>query len=490
MVEIKRKSMTSYAKRSVLLNDVVYDGEYFTMLFSEGQFPNAERWRALCDDVFHAEPQTRSSRHAEVARQFRVIKGGLVETPNKGDRAPSTYPHRSGEQSLVEPHQIIGTKIPRLVLLPPIHQSDRRETGYIVDALIDDITIGLCTLRNVSVIAPYSASRIGKKSADRNSFFQHHSVKYVLESRVAPERLFAQLIFVDNNEIIWADSFSLDNRALLEDRRLISGRIALSISDEIQHNESMHSTLDGNAAAYLHYLLGRRFLDKPSLPNVRRARKEARAALQSSSDFSAALSLMARTYHMEWLLTSRSDPELLKAAGSFASQAITARSDSSDGYRELGAARLFMGAFDESMEAMDLAERLAPHYADVIAEYAGALVCCSKPELALQKIERATDLNPLSPDPYLWTAATANYALGRFDVALEWIGRMADPTGADGLSAASWAMLGNGDKAAIHVRRVREARNRSNADNWLSAISPREQWHLDLCREGLMRAGL
>jgi len=172
-----------------------------------------------------------------------------------------------------------------------------------------------------------------------------------------------------------------------------------------------------------------------------------------------------------------------------AKRAGQTRSDFADAYRELGVARLLKGQFDESAEAMELAETCGPHYADVIADYADTLVHCSLPAMALQKIERAIELNPLSPDTYLWTAAGASYALADFNGALDYIGQMADPSLADRLSAASWAMLDNQEKARLHVRRFREANPDFDVDRWLSAVPSKEQWHKDLYREGLKKAG-
>ena len=386
-----------------------------------------------------------------------------------------------------------GSAIPRLVLLAPVNQSDRPDAGLLAGSLIEDITIGFCAFNSVQVIAPHSAVQIGAQIHDPDAFFERHSVNYILETRVMRVgedlTMFAQLVFYNDSRIVWAERFSLNNLDLIRERRTIARRIALSVSGEIERNESTRSYIELNAIAYHRYLIGRRHMNKLTLPNMRRARKEMKGSLTATADFAPALSSIARTYSKEWLLTARGDIELLKSAEAFASRAIKARSDMSDGYREFGIAKLLQGAFDESTEAMELAEILGPHYADVLADYADTLVHCSRPSMALQKIERAIELNPLSPDPYLWTAAGANYALGQFDASLDYIDQMADPSLADRLSAANWAMLGHREKASFHVRRVREANPDFDVDRWLAAVPTKEQWHRDLYRDGLKRAG-
>lgn len=136
-----------------------------------------------------------------------------------------------------------------------------------------------------------------------------------------------------------------------------------------------------------------------------------------------------------------------------------------------------------------MSETLSPHYADIIADHADTLVHFSRPDLALQKIERAIQLNPMSPDSYLWTAAGASYCLGNFLGALSYIDEMEDSDLADRLSAASWAMLDNDEKAKFFVHRAREANPQFDVDKWLAVVPLKEQWQKDIYREGLKKAG-
>jgi TolB-like protein/DNA-binding SARP family transcriptional activator len=384
-------------------------------------------------------------------------------------------------------------KIPRLVLLPPGNYSRNSGAAMIAASLIEDITIGFCALNSLQVIAPYTAVQISRQNEDPLVTFERHDIAYILDTRLSGQdgeiSLFSQLIEFASSEIVWAERFSLELSSLVRQRRDISRRIALSVASQIERHEMTRSHFEENPTAYHRYLMGRRYLNRLTLPNLRRARKELKTSLEESENFAPALSSIARTYSKEWLLTARGDVDLLKSAEKFAMQAIAARHNMADGYRELGVAKVLQGAIDESVEALELAETLSPHYADVIADHADTLVHFSRPGLALQKIERAIELNPLSPDSYLWTASGASYCLGHFEGALGYIDRMADPTLVDRLSAASWAMLGNGEKARFFVRRARETNPDFDVDKWLSVVPLKEQWQKDIYREGLKKAG-
>ncbi|MBB3543266.1 DNA-binding SARP family transcriptional activator/TolB-like protein/Tfp pilus assembly protein PilF [Rhizobium sp. BK176] len=440
--------------------------------------------------ILNAEEYVASLRKDVERRQISLsLKSSRLRSD--GDVLTSSTQPAGPSDDVTSASEDVVAAVPRLMLLPPRSQSVQSTAWQLAGSLIEDITIGFCAFDSVQVIAPYSAAQVGKDARTQSDFCARHRVNYVLDTSTSGDTddatLFVQLIYFDQHQVIWAERFSLHHMALAKDRRAVTRQVALSVCREIERYESLRDNL--SPVAYHRYLVGRRHLVRLTLPNLRRARAEMKAALNVSPNFAPALSSMARTYSKEWLLTARGDIELLNTAETLAKQAGRTRSDFADAYRELGVARLLKGQFDESAEAMELAETCGPHYADVIADYADTLVHCSLPAMALQKIERAIELNPLSPDTYLWTAAGASYALADFNRALDYIGQMADPTLADRLSAASWAMLDNQEKARLHVRRFREANPDFDVDRWLSAVPSKEQWHKDLYREGLKKAG-
>jgi TolB-like protein/DNA-binding SARP family transcriptional activator len=384
--------------------------------------------------------------------------------------------------------------IPRLALLPPTNVHRDPMVAMVASSLIEDITIGFCALNSLEVIAPHTAVRIGKTSEDKTDVLERYDITYVLDTRLSgidneDLSLFVQLVYSASSEIVWAERYSLNKLELISRRRDILRQITLSVAGRIESHQVARPYFERSAAAYHRYLVGRHHLNRLTLPNLRRSRKELKGALQEDANFAPALSSLARTFSKEWLLTARGDLHLLETAAEFATRAIEARRDFADGYRELGVAKLLMGSIDESVEALEVSETLSPHYADIIADHADTLNHFSRPDLALQKLERAIELNPLSPDSYLWTAAGASYSLGNFEGALGYIDKMVDGDLADRLSAASWAMLGNEKKSRFFVRRALEANPQFDIDKWLAIIPFKEQWQKDIYREGLKKAG-
>jgi DNA-binding SARP family transcriptional activator/tetratricopeptide (TPR) repeat protein len=378
--------------------------------------------------------------------------------------------------------------LPRVALLPPETPSDAQKGGSIANGLIEDLTIGLCTSRSVSVVAPYTAEKI-RASNDKASLLQHHNVIYALDTKRTEDFLFAQLIFMPTDEVIWATRFRLDPSSATAHRLVISEAIHQAIVGRMQANVTPTDAFRANPEAYFAYLRGLQHLSSLTLPNLRRARAHFKEALTHQKGFSVALAGISKTLSMEWVLTARGDDELLAQAERLAGLAITEDGNCAGAFKELGVSQLYRRKIDESLFALGEAEKLSPHYADVLCSHADSLTHGSNPKAALEKVSSAISLNPLSPDTYFWTAAGANYFLQDYREALNQIERMRDPAPASRLAAACWGMLGETKKARAYKNRALSDNPDFNLERWLAMIPHKEAWQTELYREGLMKAG-
>lgn len=434
--------------------------------------------------IFDAEGEVEHFRQIFAQRAALLASWSAQREYASEIRAGDTIPRHEGTSAARA-----RVKIP-LLLLP---STEGQGKNYDASSLVNDITIGFCALDSLQIADRYTAVRVGRAGERAVATFDQWDRSYILEMRLSLRDngplLFSQLVDAASDEIIWAERISLGQSSPGEHRQAVARHIVLSLAGQIERREMMRSHFEENPAAYQRYLAGKRYIERLSVADLQRARGELEMALRTGGHFAPALSSMARTYSKEWVLTFGGDAALLDEAESYAMQAIAARRDIADGYRELGMTKVFRKASDESIEALKLAEALNPGHAGIIADHAEALLHASRPDLALTKIESAIALNPVSPDTYLWTASVASYTLGRFEAALDYIGRMANARLADRISAASWAMLGHEEKAGFFVRRVQRTSPDFDVDRWLSVVPFKEQWQRDIYREGLRRAG-
>ncbi len=415
----------------------------------------------------------------------RVSRGPLLEVASIKAMLP---PGAFAREMPVEGSALDMAPMPRVALLPPAAFGSDPMLHAVSVAVIEDITIGLCSLRSMSVVAPYTAERI-REAVDKAAFLEKHGVTYALDCHMSDWGLFTQLIFLPSDQIVWAERFPISPVGLLQQREQIAYHIALEVTHRVETGRREHLDYLAHPEAYYAYLAGLRNLSGLGLPEVRRARRDFREALKHKQDFAPALSGMARTFVNEWLLTARADEELLSTAEQHAKDAIESNDRLPAAHREVGVVMLYRGDLEESLAALDRAEQLSPHYADVLYSHADTLVHASRPAKALDKLGKALSLNPLAPDAYLWSAAGASYFLGQYEECIGFVQRMKDKTPADRIVAASWAMLGDRKKARQHRMRASKANPTFDLDKWLAVIPFKEQWQKDLYREGLKKAG-
>jgi DNA-binding SARP family transcriptional activator/tetratricopeptide (TPR) repeat protein len=377
--------------------------------------------------------------------------------------------------------------LPRLVLLPPT--SKHADAGLaLANALIEDVTIELCALRNISIVAPHTAGQI-RRDSEKAAVVARHSISYLLDTRLSEEGLFAQLVYFPSDEIIWANRFVMTPDILPRQRRLIAQQLTLAVASELAENEEERLRFEANPQAYHAYLAGSSLMSKLTLPHIRRARKAFKQSLSHKADFSPSFTGLARTFTSEWLVTAQGNNELLHLAEQNALRAIERDPSSAAGHRELGVTKLYLGDVDASVAALHLAEELSPHFADVIYSHADTLVHASRPGDALAKITKAIALNPIAPDAYLWCAAGASFFLEQYEQAIAYVEAMKDKAPAHRIAAASCAMIGDRKRALFHRQRAESINPVFDVEKWLAIVPFKEHWQKELYREGLLRAG-
>lgn len=409
-------------------------------------------------------------------------------------RSPESRQERAAVNSAAdmsaaaEPMRSAG--VPKLaILMPPPVPNEAHATAC---ALIDDVTIGLCRFKGLTVVAPHTAWQLAEEAKQQDAF-QRFNLDYVAESRLHPlgtEAVLAvKLYSARSREIIWAEHFSFTPASSAQQYRELSLRIMLSLTSRVERAELARYDLAQHPTAYHWYLVGRQSLTALDLPSARRARQAFKTAVSLAPDFVPAISGLARTYQIEWLLLARGDGGLLAEAGRLAARAIELDENDARGYRERGVCHLYARHYDACLEAYARAEDLNPQHADLIADHADALVHASAPDAALVKITQAIELNPLAPDSYWWTAGGANYLVGNYQASIEAISRMQNRTPALQLQAASHAMLGERAAAAECVEQAREVHPEFSIAKWLTIVPFKDERHIRHYEEGLRLAG-
>jgi DNA-binding SARP family transcriptional activator len=417
---------------------------------------------------------------------------GPAALPSRETVHADVLADNSGPDSEATPLPIsLRSGAPRITILPPTTVGGQDYAHQLAASLIEDVTIGLCRFKSLSVIAPHTAwelSQNGKKALLR-SLRIDYAVETQLQTRDGELQLIVKLVSAVSRDILWIEHYTFSRENMARQYRELSVQIVSVLVDTVERIELVKYSVDQDPTAYHLYLTGQKLLRTLDLPSVRKARRVFKASIGSSADFVPAISGLAHTFHIEWLLMARGDNELLMEAEHLARRSLEIDPDDARGYRDLGLCKIYAGRFDESLEAFSHAERRNGQYADLLVDYADALQHSCEPSAALEKINRAIALNPLGPDRYWWTAGGASFHLQRYRDAIDAMSHMQDPSPAFRLLAASWAMLGERQKAAEYVRKATEIHPDFSVNGWLSILPIRDPAFAQHYEQGLREAG-
>ncbi|MBZ9656836.1 BTAD domain-containing putative transcriptional regulator [Phyllobacterium lublinensis] len=397
--------------------------------------------------------------------------------PVQGSGVEIQMPRGMRAENQIEQNKQAG--LPRvMVLYMPHNAADPME--QLAASLVDDITIGLCRLRTLSVVAPYTSTRVVAESSIDSfpGLSDQFGVNYAVDSKIVRRDGFCflsvKLVDVATQEIVWAEKQKFDYVLPEQQYRQLSIRIILSVVSVIEKTElDRYNKLFQDPNAYYWYLVGKREIDKFDLPKLRQARQSFKNALTASPDFVPALSGIARTMQKEWLMLARSEKDILLEGEQVAKRAAPADPDDERPLRELGTISMYLGKFEDSLEYFDQGESINPQHADLLADYADALTHYGWLDQAVEKINQAIAHNPLAPDYYYWVGGGALHNLERHSEALALLQQMQNPRAAARLIAACWAMLGEREKATEYRQYALEDNPTFKIDDWIKGLGVR-----------------
>ncbi len=437
-----------------------------------------ERMRRRFRSELKSEPD------AETVELVAVLRRTVAANVGQQPGVRGTEAERDTGTSCAEGFSVA----PRLCLLMPDGAWAEPAHAGLAEALVEDVTFGLCRLRSIAVIAPHSAMQVSARTSS-DLFGARYVGETSIRSFAGRTRLAVRLIRTSDRLTLWGDEYDLLAGQPEQHHRELTRSIVDALASGVERAELSRFEAAPRPDAYHLYLLGRQHLRALGLPEVRRARKAFAQAADRAPAFVPALNGICRTLILEWLLLARPDQVLLRQALSIASRAIEMDPFSGEALRELASATLFLGDFGEAADGFARAERLAPHHADILAEHANALAHCSEMMPALRRIEQAIELNPLPPDDYLWTAGGALFFLEDYEGALSQLGRMKRPEPAFRLKAACLAKAGRRDEAAVFATMALEDQPNFRIDEWIATIPLRSKRHVAHYASALSEAG-
>ncbi len=294
----------------------------------------------------------------------------------------------------------------RLLVLPFANLSQDPGQEFYSDGLAEEMIteLGKLAPAKLGVIAHTSSAQYKQRRKSIAEIRKELNVDYVLEGGVRRDaqrvHVTAQLIKAKDQTQVWAASYDRPVDQAFQLEREIASAIgqSLALNPSLRADEWAAHVVTRSLDAHDAYLRGRFQMNLMTLEGIRKARAYFEQALQSDSQFALAYAAIAETYTLEPWSGGLSPREAFPRAQDVANHALRLNDGLAEAHTVMGVIRFYYdwdlaGAENEFQRAIQLQSGLASaHY-----WYAGMLSAAARHREAIASIQRAQELDPLSP---------------------------------------------------------------------------------------------
>ncbi len=318
-----------------------------------------------------------------------------------------------------------SSSVDSLAVLPFVNAGGDPNAEYLSDGITEAIISNLSQLPNLGVMSRSSVFRYKGREPDPQAVGRDLKVRAVLVGRVVHRgdslSISTELVDVRSNRQIWGEQY---NRKL-SDLIAVQQEIAQEISDKLrlrltgEEKKRLAKRPTENTEAYQLYLQGRYQWNKRTLEGMQQSIDLFQQAIAKDPRYALAHAGLADSYALLADYNVLPAREVMPRAKNAAAQALGIDDGLAEAHASLGWAKLTEDwAWPDAEREFKRSIELNPNYATAHHWYGVYWMVMGRPDQALAEIQRAQQLDPLSPAINL-AAASAYYYNGQYDQALE-----------------------------------------------------------------------
>jgi TolB-like protein/DNA-binding winged helix-turn-helix (wHTH) protein/Tfp pilus assembly protein PilF len=319
-----------------------------------------------------------------------------------------------------------------LLVLPFENLTKDPAQDYFSDGLTEEMITRLGSLQpdRLGVIARTTALTYKNTNKDIRQIGNELGVNFVLEGSVRREagrlRITSQLIKVDDQTHLWAETFDRDETDVLGIQREVATRIASSLRLELFPKNASEAAAGKQAKpeAYDAYLKGRYLITKDTPEDLERSIPYFDQAIAEDPNFAPAYAAQVEALVLLTDWTGDIANSNLPKAKAAALKAVELDPSFAEGYAALGSVQLWL-EWDRNNAELNFrrAVELNPYNPLTRLNYGRSLLARGRMDAGVNEISEALRLDPVS---LLTTglAAFAHLQAGRYDDAIALSNRM------------------------------------------------------------------
>jgi len=293
---------------------------------------------------------------------------------------------------------------PSIAVLSFADLSPNKDQEYLCDGLAEELINALSQIKDLRVVARTSAFSFKGKEIDIREIGKKLNVDTLLEGSVRKAgnrlRIAAQLVNVADGYHLWSERFDRS----IEDTFAIQDEISLAIVDKLKvkllgkEKANLLKRHTHDLEAHNLYLRGRWFWNKRSEDGLKKAIEYFKLAIEKDPNYALAYAGVADSYYVLPYYSSLRPKDVYPKAKDAVMKALELDETLGEAHASLAAMKRayewdWVGAEKEYKRAI----QLNPNYATAHHWYGYYLLIMARFDEALEEIEIALELDPLSP---------------------------------------------------------------------------------------------
>ena len=253
-----------------------------------------------------------------------------------------------------------------IAVLPFVNISNDPEQEYFSDGLTEELITNLSRLRGMRVVSRTTSMLYKGTKKTIQNIGNEMAVSYILEGSVRKAndnlRINAQLIDVDNDKHLWAETYRGNIGDVFDIQEQVSRQIvdALKITLTPADDQVLVKRSTLNPEAFDCYLRGRDFLYRRTKKNVLLAIQLFQRAIELDPHYAGAYAGLGESYATFYQVYEKKEPWLEKSIES-SLKALEFDSELSEAYAALGVAYFNKNLVEEGLAAAQKAIALDPN---------------------------------------------------------------------------------------------------------------------------------
>lgn len=317
-----------------------------------------------------------------------------------------------------------ATEAPSIAVLPFDNRSAIAEDAFFVDGMHDDILTQLSKISGLKVISRTSVESFRDSKLPMREIARRLGVKTILEGGVQRGgnrvRINMQLIDAATDNHLWAETYDRELNA--ENIFAIQSEVTAAITGSLQaqlttgEKAGLAEIPTKSLAAWEAFQLGKQRRSKRTSTSLLEAEGFFNKAIALDPGFALAQVLLADTYLSQIWYSGKARTAQLDKAAMIIEAVRKAHPNMPEALSTAGSIAVYRGEGDQGERLLRQALSLQPNYVPAMHVLADYLPGIGKPDEAIQMIDRAIALDPLTPVLYGKRAAILE-DMGRFEAA-------------------------------------------------------------------------